>query len=299
MLLFLSLAESRREAPNENYARELMELFTLGKGYTERDVREAARAMTGWSARWGDSGLQGVHYRREDHDPGVKRIFGKKGRFDYKDVLRLCVENPRHAPFLVEKLWSFFVTRPLDGATRRSLVRAYKRDHRVKPVVAKILAHPALYANLDSPDMVKAPAVYLAGALRSLGRGVDERAWSWLMAQMGQDLFRPPSVAGWEWGQPWLSTTTMRTRFLVATYLTKGTVKDKSVDPGLSPEDQLERALEATGRPWISDATRHVLLKTARENADPEKDWQRQPWADMSQRTIRHFLLCGPDAQVC
>jgi uncharacterized protein (DUF1800 family) len=299
MLLFLSLAESRREAPNENYARELMELFTLGSGYTERDIREAARAMTGFSARWGDSGFQGTRYRRADHDPGVKRIFGRKGRFDYRDVLRLCVDHPRHAPFLVDKLWSFFVTAPLDARTRKRLVRAYKDKHRIKPVVAQILEHPALYRNLDAPDMVKAPVVYAAGALRSLNRGIDERAWTWLLPQMGQELFSPPSVAGWDWGAAWLSTTTMRTRFLTATYLTRDAVAEKSVSVTLTPEEQLEQALAATGRPWISAATREALLRVARDNAEPPKPWQRQTWADMSQRTLRHFLLSGPDAQVC
>lgn len=299
MLLFLSLAESRKEAPNENYPRELMELFTLGRGYSERDIREAARAMTGWRARWGKSGFEGVYYDRDEHDSGVKRIFGKKGRFDYRDVLKLCVSHPRHAPFLVDKLWSFFVTAPLDPRTRKRLVRAYRRDRRIKPVVAQILAHPALYRDLDAPDMVKAPAVYVAGALRTTGRGIENRDWTWLMSQMGQELFRPPSVAGWDWGSAWLSSNTMRTRFIAATHLTRGAVKDESTDPAMTAEEQLDRALRATGEPWISSTTRALLLDLARKNAQPAKEWQRQPWADMTQRTMRHFLLSGPDAQVC
>src|ERR687896_2540179 len=83
MQLFLSLADSNKWAPNENYARELMELFTLGKGYTERDIREAARALTGFRARWSDDGFGGLYYDRSSHDPGTKKIFGKRGRFDW------------------------------------------------------------------------------------------------------------------------------------------------------------------------------------------------------------------------
>src|ERR671915_281242 len=90
MQLFLSLAGSTKWAPNENYARELMELFTLGSGYSERDIREAARALTGFEARWTDDGFKGIRYRRDWHDTGQKRIFGKRGNFDWRGVCDLC-----------------------------------------------------------------------------------------------------------------------------------------------------------------------------------------------------------------
>ncbi len=301
MLSFLSLAGSDPNAPNENYPRELMELFTLGAGYTERDVREAARAMTGWKVDW-RSGRARIHYSRRDRDRGTKRIFGKRGRFDYKDVLGLVVRHPRHAPFLVEKLWSFFVSAPLDPPTRRVLVRAYRGSgHRISSVVATILGHPALYSDLDAPDMVKAPAVQVAGALRAVGRPVDTGAWTWLLPEMGQELFKPPTVAGWDLGAAWLSTTTMHARFVAATYLVKDgslEVADKSVPVGWEPSRQLDAALEATGRPWISAATRETLLRTASEINSGLKSWEVAPMATLTQRALRHLLLSGPDAQL-
>ena len=303
MLMFLSLAGSDPKHPNENYPRELLELFTLGgRGYTERDVREAARAMTGWKVKWSDAGYGGVHYSKKERDTGTKRIFGKRGRFDYKDVLRLAVRHPRHAPFLVEKLWSFFVTTPLDGPTRTRLVRAYRKsDHRIAPVVATILAHPALYADLDAPDMIKAPVVALAGALRATGRPVDVDTWGWLLPEMGQAPFVPPTVAGWNWGAAWLSTTTMKARFTMATYLVdKGPLKveDKSVPTDWDPARHLEAALDATGRPWIAAATRQTLLRTAAELNSNLKSWEHQQMAVQTQRVLRHLLLSGPDAQL-
>ena len=303
MQLFLSLAGSTKWAPNENFARELMELFTLGSGYTERDIREAARALTGFEARWTGDGFKGIRYRKDWHDTGRKRIFGKRGNFDWKNVCDLCCDHGRHAPFMVEKLWRFFVTEPLDSKTRKSLVRTYTRARlRIEPVVAQILAHPALYARLDRPDMVKAPVVFLAGALRAVGGGVQRDSWTWLTDAMGQRLFSPPSVAGWEWGPAWLSTNTMKNRFQAITYLMVDDgplhVPDKSVPIGLAPAEAIEQARAVTGRPWTSPETDAVLEKLATTMVANLKSWERQNRADHRQRALRHLLLSGPDAQL-
>jgi len=308
MQLFLSLTDNDKDAPNENFARELLELFTLGTGYTERDVREAARALTGWKAKWNASGFHGIHFDAKRHDTGVKRILGKRGRFGADELLDIVVAHPRHAPFLTRKLWDFFVTRPPDKATAARLVRVYERgDRRIEPVVGAILAHPALYADLDEPDMVKAPLVLLAGLLRTAGAGVDRSAWGWLLEQMGQMPFHPPSVAGWEWGPAWLSTSSMRARFVAVNYLLDaedGTlaVRDGAGDPALSSDAAVDRALAALGRPWISGSTRAALGDLARGwFADMTHSWDEKhkpDRADMLQRALRHLILSGPDAQL-
>jgi uncharacterized protein (DUF1800 family) len=303
MQLFLSLAGSSKWAPNENYARELMELFTLGSGYTERDIREAARALTGFEARWTDNGFAGIRYRRDWHDTGQKRILGKRGNFDWRDVCDIVCDHKRHAPFLVEKLWKFFVTEPLDSRTKKSLVKTYTRGKlRIEPVVGAILAHPALYARLDRPDMVKSPVVFLAGALRAVGGGVQRSSWTWLSDGMGQQLFHPPSVAGWDWGPAWLSTNTIKNRFQVITYLMTDRgplqVPDKSVPLGLPVADAIEHARAATGRPWTSPETDAALEKLATTMVANLKPWERQSRADHRQRALRHLLLSGPDAQL-
>jgi uncharacterized protein (DUF1800 family) len=311
MQLFLSLANSHRDAPNENYARELMELFTLGKGYTERDIREAARALTGFTARWSGGRFRGIGYDRHAHDEGVKRIFGRKGRFDWRDVLELVLRHPRHPAFLVEKLWAFFVSAPLDRGTRRQLVRIYTRSRlEIKPVVGAILAHPALYAELDRPDMVKSPVVYVAGALRATGRGVDTGDWAWMLGAMAQQPFRPPSVAGWDWGPAWLSTDTMRARFIFATHLLRHpslAVADLSTPIDMSPGEQLAQARRAVGEPWTAPETAAELERMAAgffaglPPRDPSKQWTVRQWqrrADACQRVLRHFLLSGPDAHL-
>jgi uncharacterized protein (DUF1800 family) len=306
MQLFLSLADSSKEAPNENYARELMELFTLGHGYTENDIREAARALTGFRVDWTDDGFQGIHYDRASHDRGHKRIFRKRGRFDWRDVLRLVTSHQRHAPFLVEKLWSYFVTAPLDAPTRRKLVRAYRHSGmKVKPVVELILRHPALYADLDRPDMVKAPVVFLAGAIRSAGGGVQRDSWAWLLDEMGQYPFRPPSVAGWDWGPAWLSTNTIKARFSAVTYLmVEGApleVREGSTPINLPADDAVARARKAVGDPWTSPETDAALQRMSAgffSDFKPKQTWGWQTRSDQREAALRHLLLSGPDAQL-
>jgi uncharacterized protein (DUF1800 family) len=306
MQLFLSLNDSNKDAPNENYARELMELFTLGHGYGERDIREAARALTGFKSKWTNAGFQGIHYDRKAHDAGSKGIFGKRGRFDWRDVLRLVVAHPSHAPFLVEKLWSYFVTVPLDASSRRKLVTTYRHSKlTIKPVVESILRHPALYADLDRPDMVKAPLVFMAGALRTAGGGVHVDKWVWLLEHMGQFPFKPPSVAGWDWGPAWLSTNTVKARFQAISYLTdKGgplEVRDGSTPVNLPAPEAVARARAAVGDPWTSSETDAALQRMAAgffSDFKPRQTWGWQERSDARERALRHILMSGPDAQL-
>jgi uncharacterized protein (DUF1800 family) len=308
MQLFLSLSDNDKNAPNENYARELMELFTLGAGYTEHDIREAARALTGWRPiKDGAGNVHSVVFARSHHDNGVKQIFGHRGRIGTSRVLDLVTTHRKHAPFITRKLWDFFVTRPPDGATATALVNTYRSGNgEIKPVVAQILTHPFLYADLDAPDMVKCPVVYVAGHLRTTGSPVTSGAYTWLLNAMGQLPFRPPSVAGWDWGTPWLSTGAVRARFALGNHLLGSATAPLPVpagtgDPALSPEAQLEAALAATGRPWISPATRATLTAMAAgffSDLKPRQRPQRAKRADMLQRVLRHLLLTGPDAQL-
>jgi hypothetical protein len=309
MQLFLSLADSTKDAPNENFARELMELFTLGGGYTERDVREAARALTGFRTTWGDSGLQRITFDPRLHDAGVKRIFGRRGRFGTDGVLDLVVAHPRHAGFLTRKLWDFFVTGAPDRATQRALMHTYKKSgYRIAPVAERILRHPALYADLDAPAMVKCPLVYVAGTLRLAGTPVrDEHAW--MLELMGQMPFDPPSVAGWDWGPAWLTSQTMQAGVRFAGGLLGWDDKAPlhaaagSNDPGLPADQQVDRALDALGRPWIASPTRRVLTDLAGGYfADLTKPWQqgkpKRDRADMLQMALRNLILTGPDAHL-
>jgi uncharacterized protein (DUF1800 family) len=306
MQLFLSLADSTKDAPNENYARELMELFTLGTGYSERDVREAARALTGFTSDWHDDGTVTISYEDDEHDDGVKTLLGRRGRFGVDEVLDLVTAHPNHAPFLVAKLWSYFVATPPSRATLRALVATYRAGGlRIKPVVRAILEHPQLYRELDAPDLVKCPVVYVAGALRTTGSHIVEAYPVWLLSAMGQQPFQPPSVAGWDWGPAWMSSNAMRQRFTLGNYVVNYSrlrVRRGSAPATLLPEEAYDLAWRAVGQPPVSRATRGALMHLAAHFFDDiDRRWRDQAdWrGEALQTTLRHLLLTCPESQLC
>jgi uncharacterized protein (DUF1800 family) len=301
MLLWLSGTENSRRSPNENYARELMELFTLGEGngYGERDVREQARALTGWRYTWRrGQGATDFRFDRERHDPGVKVVFGRRGTFDWRDACNLCLQHPRHPRFLVEKLWGYFVPVPPDEETRAGLERAYSADFRVRPVLEAVLRHPAFYTG---PRMVKPPAVYLAGLLRGLGRGIDTASWVWLGGMAGQRLFYPPDVAGWD-DTRWLDTATFRGRWAVANHaLSPYSLSDRK-GPSVpnDPEAIVRGALKVLGNPVIRPQTRELLLRFARQSlAGARTGWKAKAYPPLIANAVRQLLATSPDYQTC
>jgi uncharacterized protein (DUF1800 family) len=302
MLLWLSGVENEKDAPNENYARELMELFTLGAdrgAYTERDVREQARALTGWRNSWGETlGPYKFRYDKRRHDAGSKRIFGKRGHFDWRDSCRLCVHHRQHASFFVNKLWGYFIPVPPKTGTRRSLQRIYVRSgYKVEPVLEAILLHPALYTG---PRMVKPPAVYLAGLLRGLGRGVDTEAWTWLLSLAGQQLFYPPNVAGWD-DTRWLDTATFRARWEIAAYAIRPQMlKDNAKHVPHDPQKLLHRAHALLGHPTLTGHTEATLARFAkRAMADANADWKKRSYPPLVENALRQLLATAPDLQTC
>jgi hypothetical protein len=304
MLVWLDGIENRAGDVNENYGREVMELFTLGAdrgAYTEDDVRELARALTGWRADWADgTGLTNFRYDPRRHDGGSKTVFGETGNWDWRDAVRLCLENPYHASFFVTKLWSYFVPTPPSEATQAALQKLYlDSGYGIAPVVEAILKHPDLYSG---HAMVKPPVVYNAGLLRLVRRGIDTESWSWLGDQAGQHLFQPPNVAGWS-DDTWLDTSTLRGRALMVTY----TLRPSSIDPWDEPYDETEnaatavkRALDFTGNPALTQETRQALLEFAQTcfDAGSLESWMRQPYRAMRQNALRHLILTSPDWQV-
>jgi uncharacterized protein (DUF1800 family) len=298
MLLWLNGTDNEKDAPNENYGREMMELFTLGasRGYSERDVREQARALTGWRNDWDDDkGPVNFRYDRERHDTGAKRIFGKRGRFDWQDSCRLAVHHPKHRSFFVEKLWSYFIPTGPPAATRRTLESLYVRNgFAIRPVVEAILEHPLLYTG---PRMVKPPVVYLAGMLRATRRGIDTEVWTWLSNQAGQQLFYPPNVSGWD-DERWLDTASFLARWNLAGRVLRPVVRETEEKAPLDAEKLLARALEFWGRPRLTPPTKRALKTfAARAVADADRKWKKEQYPPLIENALRHLIAVSPDQQ--
>jgi uncharacterized protein (DUF1800 family) len=298
MLVWLSGNENEAEAPNENYARELMELFTLGagNGYSENDVREQARALTGWTNDWDPNlGAVNFHFDPERHDGGRKRIFGQAGRFDWKDSCRLCVRHPAHAGFLVERLWSYFIpTRP-PKRTLRDLKRRYRREGRIRPLVEAILMHPALY---NGPRMVKPPIVQIAGMLRARRAGVDAESWVWIAEQAGQRPFRPPNVAGWD-EERWLDTARISGRWSAAArHIREHQVETDGYDATETAAEAVRKALGFWGNPSLSARTSGELMRFARRVEEVATDeWQQDAYRGLRQNALRMLIVMSPELQ--
>jgi uncharacterized protein (DUF1800 family) len=244
MLQWLSNDKNVKSYPNENFAREMMELFSLGAdrgAYTETDIREQARSLTGWTfEETANRGAYGFHVEPRRHDTGRKTVFGKTGDWNWEDAVRLCVENPYHPSFFVTKLWSYFVGSAPAPATRDRLTRTYLSTHYgIRPVLEEILLSPDFY---EGPPMVKPPVVHLASMLRAVGRYVDTTAWIELCEEAGQLLFWPPNVSGWD-DTRWLDTARMRARWNIVDELIAGI----AYAPG-APYSETETAEEAVGR---------------------------------------------------
>ncbi len=299
MLEWLNGVDNSKDAPNENYAREMMELFTLGAdrgAYSERDVREQARALTGWENDWKDGvGAYNFHFDPRAHDAGMKTVFRKSGRYDWKSACRLCVSHPLHASFFVRKLWSYFVPVAPDRATQSALEAAYRKGRQLKPVLQIVLTHPALY---DGPRMMKPPVVHVAGLLRRIGAPITTTDWAWIGELAGQQLFYPPNVAGWD-DTRWLDTATFRGRWIGVQRILQGRTLDPAKSTAADAQTVLSRALAFWNQPALSDGTRAALLQfaqTALADAGRQK-WKQQQYPALVENALRQLIAVSPDVQ--
>jgi uncharacterized protein (DUF1800 family) len=308
MLIWLSGNQNVKEAPNENYGREMMELFTLGAdrgAYTEEDVRQQARSLTGWQSRWSKSlGPVDFHFDPAEHDDGIKHVFGKSGDFAWADACRLCLEHPLHPSYFVTKLWGYFIPTPPDAATSRALQALYVDGYSVKSVVGAILQHPDLY---EGQRMIKPPIVLTAGLLRRIGMGITTTDWAWIGQLSGQQLFYPPNVGGW--GSRWLDTATFQGRWIGAARI----LQDRSLNPNHPPKNEphdstagplsqdaglLAQALAFWRNPELSPGTLRVLTEFAdRSLRSATADWEQAAYPVLAENGLRQLIATSPDLQ--
>src|SRR5277367_6314283 len=218
MIVWLDNQQNRKGKPNENYAREVMELFSLGIGnYSEQDIKEGARAFTGWQSR-----PDGFFFSAKDHDNGIKNFLGQQGNFNGDDIVNILVRTAAMPQFIARKLCKFFVADNPSDTVVNDVASAYKPDERnIRKMMETIFTHPEFISQTSYHAKIKGPAELVVGTIKSLQVTKLDAELPNQMARMGQSIFEPMTVKGWDGGAAWVSTDMMMERFNFATKITQ------------------------------------------------------------------------------
>jgi len=311
MLDYLNNSQNRKAKPNENYARELMELFTLGIGnYTEYDIKEAARAFTGW-AHDGEDFI----FRKFDHDTDEKVFFGRRGNFDGDDIIDIILNTDTCAQYVGAKLYNWFVnetvdfTQPQNTALTNAMGDAIKENqYEMRPLLRMLLTSRAFYEKNNIGIHIKSPVQLVIGTVRALDLEIPPpRMLQGALEQMGQVPFDPPNVKGWPGGHMWINTSTLFVRQNTAVWLAGGSSPVMGNKPSL--EKRLNRRnpvnfAPATGNEvdtvvdmWvqrliqrpISDAKRKVLIDALAGKPTQQENVKR----------MIQLIVSMPEYQLC
>ena len=220
MLLWVGAGANRKAIPNENFAQSLFEVFTVGSGrYTQKDVHEAARAFTGWFVL-----RNRLRYIEREHDDGVKHIFGRKGNFNGDDVVRVVLEQPTTARTLVRKLYRFFIseTEEPDAKLLAPLAESFAKDYDILKLTETMLRSNLFFSQAAYRRRVKSPIEFALGIIKGLEEMVSTTQLAQNVANLGQNLYHPPTVHGWTGGRHWINSSTMAGRSNLALALLQG-----------------------------------------------------------------------------
>jgi uncharacterized protein (DUF1800 family) len=310
MMVWLDTSLSKKGTPNENYSRELMELFSLGIGnYTEQDVREGARAFTGWQIADGK-----FHFNSGQHDNGEKTFLGQKGNWGGEDIVRICLEQEAAPYFIAGKLFRFFISDTIEAT--RELLKPLANRFRESDYDLRGLVETMLRSNLFfSPDayrtQVKSPVDFAVGIVHGLEGHVGAVPLAVALEGLGQRLFSPPSVKGWLGGTTWINSTTLLLRHNLALALTStqdSRFSRVQIDPvtvvrkyGKKTDEEivdffvklfLQDDLAADARSSLLD-----YLANARKQPYPDY-WTDQDQQDHRIRAVCHLLLTQAEFQL-
>jgi uncharacterized protein (DUF1800 family) len=222
MLDYLDGERSNKNKPNENFAREVMELFTLGEGhYTEHDIQQLAKAFTGWGLA-----KDRLHYEYHlgNHDTGPKTIFGQTGNYTGEEALQLITQQPACAPFLVSKIWRYFVQDQPPAAVVQALADDFAKSNLdLKRLMTRIFRSQEFYAPEVIRSQIKSPVQWIIAASHQLEAPLPTEPMTLVMLlQLGQELFQPPNVKGWDGGVAWITTNSLLDRYNFAAALVEG-----------------------------------------------------------------------------
>lgn len=242
MIQFLNNQQNRKQHPNENFAREVMELFTMGRGnYTENDVKETARAFTGW----GFNPRGEFVFRPNQHDNGDKTVLGKTGNFNGDDIINLLTEQKQTAKFITKKIYKYFVNDTVDDTKVEWLSnRFYQNGYGIKKLLEDIYTSSWFYDEKNIGTKIKSPIELLAGIRRLLPMQMENDQSQLLFQRtLGQVLFFPPNVAGWPGGKSWIDSSSLMLRLRIPQILTANEMPD--IRPKADDDVMMGQMMEA------------------------------------------------------
>ncbi len=222
MILYLDGQKNKKDHPNENFARELLELFTLGEGhYTEKDIKEVARAFTGWSVNRKTGKFQ---FRKRQHDWGEKVFLGKKGFLNGDDIINIILSNSASSQWITKKLWLEFISdKPDPEKIKRWANEFQQSDFEIKPLLRRILNSDDFWAEENRGQMIKSPVELLVGLLRFFEiKKMNTQLLAQATRSLGQTLFNPPNVKGWVGGISWITSATLIKRQQLVSQFARG-----------------------------------------------------------------------------
>lgn len=311
MLVWLDTVANKKGKPNENYARELMELFSLGIGnYTEQDIRQAARAFTGWSIK-----NDRFYLNLDEHDDGEKTVFKKTGNFSGHQIVDLCLEHSACAQFLVRKLFRYFISETLvpDKLLIEPLAASFRKSqYDIKQLIGTMLRSNLFFSPEVYRAKVKSPVEFAVSVVHQLEGRVDAIQFAELLDPLGQRLFAPPSVKGWEGGPEWLNSTTMLLRHNLCLALTStedrrfydrcdpARMVKKNTTVDATPDQATQFLCELFLQGDIPPATRAKIESRSmqlRQQKYPTY-WTREFINEFQMRSIAHLILTLPEFQL-
>lgn len=318
MIAYLDNNDSRKGRPNENLARELMELFSLGVGnYTEQDIKEGARALTGYT--FNDDEFV---FQRNNHDDGPKVILGERGTLDGDGFVRAILKQPACSRYMARKLYRFFaadyptgrpeIDGPADAVMRRLAATMVSGRYALRPVLRQLFLSEHFYEPALMNEMIKSPTELVVGAVRSLNTPVrDIGVLTDALGLMGQNLFFPPSVKGWDGGRAWINTSTLYTRQNILCFLLTGQLpagrRDALRDVERYDPSDLLADLRDSGAATDPDAVVDYVLRFALGNNTPRNretlsSFLRRHGGRVTPETVTGLLLlvtAMPEYQLC
>jgi uncharacterized protein (DUF1800 family) len=271
MLVWLDGNANRKRQPNENFAREVMELFSLDVGnYSEHDIQEAARAFTGWHVR-----NDAYWFNRGQHDFGDKVVLGTGGNLDGDDIIQICLEQDACPRFLAKKILKTFLTAsPREQDVALFAERIRQHNYEIGGVLRELFASRSFYRGSARHSIIKSPLDFALGAQRSLSCRPNLPQTANLLAQLGQDVFEPPTVKGWDGGRLWISSASLLQRNNFAAALCTSTRYGAVLDSVTladsqnwsAPEEVVEEYLEFMLARDVSDTKQRVLTSYLRDS---------------------------------